>query len=58
MSAHPTTLESRMHVFTRYIATYIVLPAGLIGAFALATATNADAAVASNTSRPAISALL
>lgn len=47
-----------MHVFTRYIATYIVLPAGLIGAFALATATNADAAVASNTSRPAISALL
>ena len=31
-----------MHVFTRYIATYIVLPAGLIGAFALATTANAD----------------
>ena len=33
-----------MHVFTRYIATYIVLPAGLIGAFALGTAVNAEAA--------------
>lgn len=47
-----------MHVFTRYIATYIVLPAGLIGAFALATATNADAAVAPITSQVAISAQL
>ncbi|MBY0290238.1 MAG: hypothetical protein K2X52_24310 [Mycobacteriaceae bacterium] len=33
-----------MHVFTRYIATYIVVPAGLIGAFALGTAVNAEAA--------------
>jgi hypothetical protein len=33
-----------MHPFTRFIATYIVLPAGLIGAFALGTAVNADAA--------------
>ncbi|MFI5506002.1 hypothetical protein ACIA48_00925 [Mycobacterium sp. NPDC051804] len=33
-----------MHVFTRYIATYIVVPAGLIGAFALGTSANADAA--------------
>ena len=33
-----------MHVFTRYIATYILVPAGLIGAFALGTAANADAA--------------
>ena len=46
-----------MHVFTRYIATYIVLPAGLIGAFALATASNADAATAHNAWRPAIVAV-
>ena len=32
-----------MHVFTRYIATYIVVPAGLVGAFALGTAVNAKA---------------
>jgi hypothetical protein len=45
-----------MHVFTRYIATYIVLPAGLIGAFALATTADADAAMAHNTWRPGIEA--
>lgn len=33
-----------MHVFTRYIATYIVAPAALVGAFALGTAVNAEAA--------------
>ncbi len=33
-----------MHVFTRYIATYIVVPAGLLSAFALGTAVNAEAA--------------
>ena len=32
-----------MHAFTRYIATYIVVPAGLVGAFALGTAVNAEA---------------
>jgi hypothetical protein len=43
-----------MHVFTRYIATYIVVPAGLIGAFALGTASNADAAPVHNDWRPGI----
>jgi hypothetical protein len=38
-----------MHVFTRYIATYIVLPAALIGAFALGTAVHAEAAPATAT---------
>lgn len=33
-----------MHVFTRYIATYIVAPAALVGAFALGSAVNAEAA--------------
>jgi len=33
-----------MHVFTRFIATYIVAPAALIGAFGLGTAVNAEAA--------------
>jgi hypothetical protein len=45
-----------MHVFTRYIATYIVLPAGLVGAFALATMANADAATAHTTWQPGIEA--
>lgn len=43
-----------MHVFTRYIATYIVVPAGLIGAFALGTAANADAAPVHNNWQPSI----
>jgi len=33
-----------MHVFTRFIAIYIVAPAALIGAFALGSAVNAEAA--------------
>lgn len=32
-----------MHAFTRYIATYVVAPAALVGAFALGTAVNAEA---------------
>ena len=43
-----------MHVFTRYIATYIVLPAGLVTAFALGAASNAHAATAQNDYRPSI----
>ena len=33
-----------MHTFTRYIATYIVAPAALVGAFGLGMAVNAEAA--------------
>lgn len=43
-----------MHVFTRYIATYIILPAGLVAAFALGTATDSHAATAQNDYRPSI----
>lgn len=43
-----------MHVFTRFIATYIVLPAGLVGAFALGMASNAHAATTQNDYRPSI----
>jgi hypothetical protein len=43
-----------MHVLTRYIATYIVVPAGLIGSFALGTAANADAAPVQDDWRPGI----
>jgi hypothetical protein len=43
-----------MHVFTRYIATYIVVPAGLIGAFAMGTAVNAEAEPAHNDWQPSI----
>jgi hypothetical protein len=43
-----------MHVFTRYIATYFVVPAALIGAFALGTSTHAAAAPEQNDWRPGI----
>ena len=39
-----------MHVFTRYIATYIVVPAAVVTAFALGTAANSHAHPAPNTS--------
>jgi hypothetical protein len=43
-----------MHVFTRYIATYIVVPGGLVAAYALGTATNAQAATVHSDYRPSI----
>lgn len=43
-----------MHVFTRYIATYIVAPAALVGAFGLGMAVNAEAAPAHRDWQPSI----
>jgi hypothetical protein len=43
-----------MHVFARYIATYIVVPGGLVAAYALGTATNAEAATVHNDYRPSV----
>jgi len=43
-----------MHVFTRYIPSHIVVPAGLIAAFALGTAPHVNAEPLLNDWRPGV----